>query len=116
MAPHSEPLNLGLYRVHLIFFFVFGGFSAVMLWIGVVGLKNLDMSVFALVFCAIFLPVALLHWIAAAGARNGKSSGRVLSRIFGTLWLFGFPLGTLLGIYVWYQTGSTKWRSAKQAA
>jgi len=50
------------------------------------------------------------YWYAAKGAQNGKSYGRILSRIIGTLWLLGFPIGTALGIYVWKQTGS-KWRS-----
>jgi len=114
MAPHSEPLNLGLFRVHLIFFFLFAGFSTVMLGVGVLGLKNQNMSaLIGLGLGALFLPIAGLHWIAAAGARDGKSFGRILSRIFGTLWLFGFPLGTLLGLYVWYQTGSSKWHSDK---
>ena len=40
--------------------------------------------------------IGIAHWYAAKGAKDGKSYGVVISRIIGTLWLIGFPIGTAL--------------------
>lgn len=109
----TVPLNDGLYRVHRLFFIAFALFILVMLLASVSalirGTKEADIGFFALAFA----PIGLGHWYAAKGAREGKTYGKVLSRIFGTLWLFGFPLGTILGIYVLSRTGS-KWKESDE--
>jgi hypothetical protein len=105
----AVPLNSGLYRVHRLFFIAFAAFSVIMLLIGILALfRGREDAGIGLVWLG-FLPIGLAHWYAAEGARDGKTYGKVLSRIVGTLWLIGFPIGTALGIYVWSQTG-TKWR------
>jgi Na+/proline symporter len=105
-----QPLNSGLYRLHRIFCIAFMSFAVIMAVIGVLGLLRHDPDA-GIGFVGIgFLPFAILHWYAAEGARYGKRSGRIISRIIGTVWLVGFPIGTALGIYTWAQTGS-KWCS-----
>jgi hypothetical protein len=117
MSTNAVPLNPGLYRVHRIFFAVFAGFAVIMLLIGISGWVRPTPGVgIGIGFVGLFfLPFAALHWYGAEGAKNGKASGRVISRIVGTVWLFGVPIGTVLGIYVWFQTGS-KWKSGEQSA
>ena len=55
------------------------------------------------------LPIGALHWFAARGAKLGQRSARNISRVFATLFLLGFPFLTLLGIYMFTQTGK-KWQ------
>jgi len=65
-------------------------------------------------FTAIFaLPIAG-HLFAMIGARRGNSWGRTLSRAIGVLLLFGFPIGTILGIYVLRQVGKA-WQPSQNA-
>lgn len=110
MTP-AKPLNSGLYRIHRIFFIAFGAFAIIMLLVGIPALLRGGEDA-GVGFLGIgFLPIGVAHWYAANGARDGKSYGKVLSRIIGFLWLFGFPIGTALGIYVLYQTGA-KWKAS----
>jgi hypothetical protein len=108
-APSAGPLNTGLYRVHRLFFIAFAGFAVIMLMMGLLMLLqgNKDWPV-GLVGLG-FLPFGLAHWYAAKGAREGKAYGKTISRVFGTLWLMGFPVGTALGVYVLIQTGKRTW-------
>jgi hypothetical protein len=110
MTP-SAPLNSGLYRVHRLFYIAFASFAAIMLLISIAALfRGGEDAAIGLMALAL-LPLGLAHWYAAKGAQNGRTYGKVLSRIIGTLWLIGFPIGTVLGIYVWSQTGK-KWRDS----
>ena len=68
-----------------------------------------------LVFVGIGVPLGLFHWLAAKGAKTGTRWGRNMSRVFGVFALFGFPIGTILGIYVLGQTGA-KWVSGVDAS
>ena len=109
----TQPLNSGLFKLHRVFYVAVAAFIVIWLLISVMALVHgqaLADDGWGFVGLAC-LPLGALHWYAAKGAQNGKFYGRVLSRIIGTLWLFGFPIGTALGIYVWKQTGS-KWRGA----
>lgn len=106
----TTPLNSGLYRVHRIFFFIFSAIAVMGALLGLMG-NDYGPIGFAVL---IVMSLGMVHWFAAEGARNGKPYGKILSRILGTLWLFGFPLGTALGVYVWFQTGS-KWTATSAA-
>lgn len=110
----ATPLNLGLYRVHRVFYIAIAAFAIIMLVIGLLTLfrggEGADIGFVGLGL----LPIGAAHWYAAKGAQEGKSYGKILSRIIGTLWMIGFPIGTALGIYVWSQTGK-KWKDSNQA-
>lgn len=105
----TAPLNPGLYRLHRVFFLAFAAFAVIMLLIGLLiifrGGEDAGIGLVGLGF----LPIGITHWYAAKGAMEGKSYGKLISRIIGTLWLVGFPIGTALGIYVWLNTGN-KWK------
>ena len=105
----NTPLNPGLYRLHRAFFLAFAAFAVIMLLIGLLTIiRGGENAAIGLVGLGL-LPIGIAHWYAAKGAKEGKSYGVVISRIIGTLWLIGFPIGTALGIYVWLNTGD-KWK------
>lgn len=111
----ATPDNAGLYRVHRVFYIAFAAFALIFALIGVLTLfRGGEEAGIGLIGLGL-LPIGIAHWYAAKGAREGKTYGKVLSRIIGTLWLFGFPIGTALGIYVWSQTGK-KWKSSGQGS
>lgn len=113
MRAKPDPLNPGLYRLHRVICAVIAVFAAIMSAIGTLMLIQ-DEPGSGIGLAGLFaLPLGALHWFAAEGARGGRASGRVLSRVIGTLWLFGFPAGTLLGLYVWVKTSGKRWRSAE---
>jgi hypothetical protein len=108
----AQPLNSGLFKLHRIFYVAIAAFTVIWLLISVMAMVNgkaVADDGWGFIGLA-FLPLGALHWYAAKGARNGKSYGRILSRVIGTFWLLGLPIGTALGVYVWSQTGR-KWRS-----
>ena len=51
-----------------------------------------------------------IHYLAALGARRGKSWGRLLSRVIGAFLLLGFPIGTVIGVLLLIGTGNM-WES-----
>jgi hypothetical protein len=108
----SSILNPGLYKLHRLFFIAMVVFAALM---GLMGLGSLvrsqDDAGIGLVGIGL-APIAAAHWYAAQGARKGASYGKTISRIIGSLWLIGFPVGTALGIYAWSKTGYDKWVDA----
>lgn len=88
-----DALNPGLYRLHRVFYIAIGAGAVVMLAIGPMMLiLNQPDSGIGLVGLFI-LPLGALHWFAANGARDGRTSGRVLSRVIGTVSLLRFSGG-----------------------
>lgn len=51
------------------------------------------------------------HFFGMLGARRGTRWGRMLSRMVGIIYLLGFPVWTIVGIYVLRRTGAA-WQSA----
>lgn len=111
----TTPLNSGLYRVHRIFYVAFAAFAVIMFVIGIPAVFRGGEDAGVGLIGMGLLPIGVVHWYAAKGARDGKAYGKVLSRIIGTLWLIGFPIGTALGIYVWFQTGN-KWKGSSEVS
>ena len=66
----------------------------------------------AIVAGVILLPMALLHWCAPRGAERGQRWERITSRVIAVLMIFGFPIGTIIAIYIFFQTGQ-KWQAAE---
>ncbi|HEY2683160.1 MAG TPA: hypothetical protein VGI93_06610 [Steroidobacteraceae bacterium] len=100
----SAPLNSGLFRLHCFFCLLYALFTLAIVFICLQKEEPLGILI------GLFpLGFALLHFYAAKGAKYGRSSGRTLSRVIAVLWFFGFPIGTILGIYVFVKTGRTSW-------
>jgi len=112
MQTDNEVLNPGLYKLHRIFFIAYSSFAVIMALIGVrIAFGGGEDAGIGFVGVGL-LPFAALHWYAAKGAKNGTQSGKVISRVIGTFWLFGIPIGTILGIYVWYKT-TKSWKPSE---
>jgi hypothetical protein len=98
----GQPLNAGLYRLHTFFFYLFL-FVAIAVLVSAVALSRRGVFtglLIGLLADLLIVGVAALHRYAARGARFGKHYGRAISFAFACLWLFGFPIGTILSIYV----------------
>jgi hypothetical protein len=114
-AARLEPLNPELYGVHRFFFWLYS--VVIIIWTIVDAVKAArslttslsDWAIGALVAANFVVWLVVGHWYAAKGARNGTTSGRILSCIYGTIWLCAFPIGTALAVYVFLQVGK-KWR------
>jgi hypothetical protein len=104
-----KPLNPGLSTVHLIALTAYG---AIWILLSIAGSKNGWDIVFGGGF---FLVLTILHWYGRKGARLGTRYGRNISRTFGIIWLFGFPIGTALGIYMLIRASDGKWKAAVPA-
>jgi hypothetical protein len=48
----------------------------------------------------IFVGIVLLHYFTAGACRDGKPGGRVASIVIACLMLLGFPIGTIIGVYL----------------
>lgn len=63
------------------------------------------------------LPLPLLHLLAARGVLTLRRWGRVLALLFAILYVWLFPLGTLLAVYAWWvlygETGRQLYGRAK---
>ena len=104
------PLNLGLFRLHRILFFIMLAFTALVSATGVRHSMLTGAEPFAFLAGVTVLPFAALHWYAAKGAQLGRPYGRVISIIFACVWLLGFPIGTMLAVFVFLRIGKS-WQS-----
>jgi hypothetical protein len=112
MNDELAALNPGLYKLHRLFFIAMVVFSVLMAVMGFGSLvRGQEGAGIGLVGIGL-APIAAAHWYAAQGARKGASYGKIISRIIGSLWLIGFPVGTALGIYAWSKTSDDKWVDA----
>lgn len=53
-------------------------------------------SIFPLIFFCLFV----LHQLVARGARQHKNWARITTIVIGIISVFGFPVGTIIGIYL----------------
>jgi hypothetical protein len=72
--------------------------------------KSTQATVYGLAAVASFLIMPIPHSFAAKGARDGRRYGVVISRIVGIFWLFGFPVGTIIGTYLLWK--GRNWQAA----
>lgn len=112
MSEQVPALNPGLYKLHRLFFIAMVVFALLMAIIGLGSLiRGQEDAGIGLVGIGL-APLAAAHWFAARGARIGASYGRTISRIIGSFWLIGIPVGTALGIYAWSKTSDDNWIGA----
>jgi hypothetical protein len=103
-------MNIGLYRLHRIFFITYMAVIAISALMGITGLllHNGDAALGLIGLAA--LPLGLFHYYAAMGSSRGKPWARTMSKVIAWILLIGLPLGTLFAIYIFKQTGR-KWQS-----
>jgi len=86
-------------RVHrgLAFFY---GFSMVIVVGTLIIQPDKDFPTALIGFLAISAPLLLLHFFVAKGAREKKPWARGASIAIASLMLLGFPVGTIIGVYL----------------
>ena len=97
----GKKMNNKLYRIHRILAFTYAIFAALIVTAASFSSDH-TASYFFLGFAG---PPALIHAIAANGVSSGARWGRVMSRVIGIVLLIGFPVFTLIGVYILKQTG-----------
>lgn len=106
----DAAMNNGLYRLHRVLFIAYISFMVIFALLGVRLFFGPHREDAGLGFVGIaVLPLAAIHYYAAIGARTGKGWGRDLSRLIAAIMLIGFPIGTMIGVYIFRQTGK-KWQ------
>ena len=70
-----------------------------------------EYGLIGIAYIFVFGPVGLFHWYAAKGAKMGARWGRNMSRGFAALVMLGFPVGTVLGYYIFKFTSDANWES-----
>jgi hypothetical protein len=119
IATHPRSLNRGLSRLHRVFVFFYGVIAIMCACIiTVVFLEDIHSErVFeAYGWLAYAVVLAVAHWYGARGASTGRTYGRVITRVLACLWLFGFPVGTIIAIYAFRKTGNASWNSEADLA
>lgn len=94
------PNNLKIYRVHRFFFYVYAVLSLISL-ISVTVLQILGESDKAMFIGAVLITfLALMHYGLAHGAARANIWSKTASGLIAFMFLFGFPIGTVLGVYM----------------
>ena len=104
-AARGGSFNTGLVVVHGLFCLLYLGIGAAVFFFGPRG------GTFGIGFMIYFAVLAGAHLFGAFGANQGSTAGRWVTRVLGVLMLLGFPLGTLIGIFMLMRTGDSKWES-----
>jgi len=105
-------MNNGLYRIHHVLFLAYAAFIVIFALIGLLQFLPGYHESPAIAFVGLaVLPLAVIHYYAAKGAQAGKAWGRTLSRVIAAIMLLGFPVGTIIALYIFSQTGK-KWIGA----
>jgi lysylphosphatidylglycerol synthetase-like protein (DUF2156 family) len=89
--------NIKTYRTHMALAWLYG---VVMTAFAFIFAMSADRPSGAFVILLFFLVPLLFHFFIARGARERKSWARRASFGIGVLMLFGFPVGTMIGVYL----------------
>lgn len=92
-------LNKKLSRVHFLFALPYTIFGA-MLGIAAISRYINNGDVFLLMYSAILLAIASIHWFAMYFSKRGNKYGKAISIFVAIPMLIGVPLGTMIGIYI----------------
>jgi hypothetical protein len=96
--------HMKTYRAHraLAFLYAFCAFILFAVIAGAIFTGKADGMpiVGVLMMFAFFAAIFCLHWFVGGAARQKKPWARVTSIIIGIIALLGFPLGTIIGIYL----------------
>lgn len=109
-------MNNGLYRLHRVLFIGYTSFIVIMALLGLRMLFGPNSEDAKAGFLGLLvLPLAAIHYFAARGVKAGMEWGRTLSRIIATIMLIGVPIGTMIGIYIYRQTGK-RWQRGQESS
>lgn len=111
---HNAKLNVKnneVYWIHRIFSMIYiVGLS--LLGIGILRKFDLNAVMAFLIVLALFGWMLYLHYVAAYESARGTTRGRNISQLIALILLFFFPIGTVIAIYLFYQTSQFKWQKS----
>ncbi len=97
-------IHRGLFQLYIIFFPAMCTLASVIAFF-----RHDPDALVVLTGIIFFIPLGVFHYYAARGARSGKAWGLTMSRIIAWIMVFGFPIGTIIGVYILKQIGE-KWQ------
>lgn len=104
-------LNSGAYRMHRAIAILYVALSFVLLFFLLYAQKIAEQNYMMLAAIIMFIFLSMAHVKAAVEVKIGTDEGRRLTRILGIILLLGFPVGTLLGLYLLVMSSSHYWES-----
>ncbi|WP_151980768.1 hypothetical protein [Acinetobacter guerrae] len=106
-------MNKSLFYTHRIMVF-FYGLILTFLWIAFISLGKSDEITFLFFITVIYVGLGFLHLKASNAVKKGLEVGKNLSQGLGCLMLIGFPLGTMIGIFILINTSKKKWQMGNE--
>lgn len=97
-----EP-NIKVFRAHRALSWFYGLLLAFMAYMAYAMRSDPNVGFFY-VYLVLFAVFFIAHHVTARGARDGKPWARISSTAIACLMLLGFPLGTIIGIYLLVNT------------
>jgi small-conductance mechanosensitive channel len=95
MSPREK-----VYRVHRALALLYGGLTALMLFVGLQA-STTQRGLGPIIGGALIISLLFaLHVAVAIGAKRQRSWSRTASQVIACIMLVGFPLGTLIGVYL----------------
>lgn len=73
--------------------------------------KSWRTDIVSVIFYIIFIAIIALHFKAYVEVKKGSNLGRTLTRILGTILLFRFPIGTLIGWLILSYANEDSWQT-----
>lgn len=97
MSPREK-----VYRAHRALALLYGGLTVVMLFIGLqAAASTAGSGISPIIGPALIIALLFgLHMAVAVGAKRQRLWSRTASQVIGCLMLVGFPVGTLIGVYL----------------
>jgi|SRR5690348_15270849 len=90
--------NIKVFRVHRALYWFY---LLLLFIIAALVVTHLDQLDWALVVPLVLLAVLfLVHFVTARGAKACTRWGRICSMVIGIILLVGFPIGTIIGVYL----------------
>lgn len=97
-----EP-NIKVARAHRALSWLYGLLTVLMGYL-VFSLRSETGVLVLYIYLGLFALVFAAHHFTARGAREGKSWARISSTVIACLMLLGFPVGTIIGVYLLVNT------------
>lgn len=101
--------NKQVYWIHRLIFMLYA-LGLMLLGIGMLSKFDLEALLAYLILIAIFGWMLYLHYVAADQSAQGTRKGQNTSRFIALIFLFLFPIGTVIALYLFYKTSDLKWQ------
>lgn len=94
------PSHIKVFRVHRLLAWLYGAFGVFVVASSMMSSHGPRFSAVNVGLLLIFSLIFAAHFFTARACKQGKSGGRTASIIIAFLMLFGFPIGTVIGLYL----------------